>query len=181
MKTKRFGHTQHFAIDVSVFGQQGKYVYAELKWWVGGNILGDHLAYSDVCASARFGRTWLQTASSRPEVAKGGSPSELFYHYVGFTFDLGPNAQDYWNWPSNELQLRRRADLTDIGVESIMDSFVVISLRGHSFDWIIAKGIESEIVIDAQIPKGETERVVREFCDWVEGNYCKVFDTSRWS
>jgi hypothetical protein len=55
-----FGERDGFGIDAEFLEVYGKWTYGRLRFWVGGQAIGDLDDTSDLASSGRWGRTFLE-------------------------------------------------------------------------------------------------------------------------
>ena len=170
-----FGNVDLFAIEAELLELYGKWTYASLRFWAGGQGIGDFSDTSDLASSARWGRTFLQESSRRTRVDLDEMPAPDVYEllYGRFVMDitrvditvkrpLFPRAHEHWD--------RRPYLLDDVGESSLRDKFAVLAVRrrdGH--DRIIVKSFRDDVVSEVLLPPGECDATIALYCTWVEG------------
>ena len=170
-----FGNVNSFAIEAELLELYGKWTYAKLRFWIGGQGIGDFNDTSDLASSARWGRTFLQESSRRTRVDLDEMPAPDVYEllYGRFVIDItrvditvkrprSPISHEHWD--------RRPYLLDDVGESSLRDKFAVLAVRrrdGH--DRIIVKSFRDDVVSEVLLPPGECDATIALYCTWVEG------------
>lgn len=170
-----FGNIHSLAIEAELLEIYGKWTYARLRFWVGGQDIGDFSDTSDLAGSARWGRTFLQESSRRTRVDLDEMPAPDVYEllYGRFVIDItrvdisaetlySPIVYEHWD--------RDAYLLDDVGESSLRDKFAVLAVRrrdGH--DRIIVKSFRDDVVSEVLLPPGECDATIASYCTWVEG------------
>jgi len=174
VRWRRFGDTRKFAIDVHVWPTMHRYVWADLRWWVGGRPLKHEGDVANLCDSATWGEKWIEDEDLRQVLIAPMTPEEAMYHFCEYQYSRRVvDEPPYWCWPREERLCRHATVLDPIGVDALMDWWMVVSIRTPHSEWILARDQNTRELIDHHIPVGETRRVVQEFCTWVRNDHCK--------
>ena len=74
-----FGEKDGFGIEAEFVEICGTCTYGKLRFWVNGSAIGEFDNASDLAASARWGRTFLEASPRRTRVdLDDAAPSEVF-------------------------------------------------------------------------------------------------------
>jgi len=170
-----FGNIHSLAIEAELLEIYGKWTYASLRFWVGGQEIGDFSDTSDLAGSARWLRAFLQESSRRTRVDLDEMPAPDVYEllYGRFVIDItrvditvkrptSPISHEPWD--------RDPYLLDDVGESSLRDKFAVLAVRrSDAQDRIIVKSFRDDVVWEVLLPPGECDATIVSYCTWVEG------------
>jgi hypothetical protein len=157
-----FGSRDTFAVEAEFLAREDKWILGRLRLWVKNAALGD---FEDTCSldsSARWGRVFLRASPrrSRPDLDRLSAEQvfeALYGRYVG-PQDVSPGPWDQDPYVLDEL-----------GEASLRDrEAVVVVRRSDETDRLVWRSLRDGEVREAVVGPGICDRVIREYCDWID-------------
>jgi hypothetical protein len=158
-----FGQTSQVAIEAEALRTTGKWLYGHLRFWVGGQALGDFEDSSDLAGSARWGRRFLASSARRTRSDLDGEDVAIVYYKLfGRFFERGATG-------SEETFDRDPYVLDDVGESSLRDRISVLTVRrSDGRDRIVVHDHRASRTWEVLAPSGTCDEVVATYCSWVE-------------
>jgi hypothetical protein len=162
-----FGNPNVFAIEAELLEVYGKWKYGRLRFWIGGNMIGDWDDTSDLATSARWGRTFLTSSDRRTRVDLDNlSPADVYELLYG-RFVEPVNSQSIKAWPG--AWDRDPYIIDEVGESALRDRFAVLVVRKFDgIDRIIVNYFDEERLSETLAPPNICDHVIETYCTWVE-------------
>ena len=158
-----FGDSSRFSIEANALRASGKWMYGNLRFWVGGNALGNFDDSADLAGSARWGRRFLAASARRTRPDLDPLPVEAVYRELfGRFFERGGSR-------SGEMFDRDPYVLDEVGESSLRDRVSVLAVRrADGQDRIIVRDHREAATWEHLAYAGYCDEVLAEYCSWVE-------------
>jgi hypothetical protein len=162
-----FGETSGFGIEAEFLEVSGKWTFGHLRFWLQSVALGDFEDTSDLASSARGGRIFLAASAQRTRPDLDAEPAAAVFEHLYGRFMQSVHDPVIKPWPGSWD--RDPYLLDDVGESALRDDFAVVVTRGaDGRDRMIAMCYEEEQLLEALLPAGTCDRVIDEYCSWVE-------------
>jgi hypothetical protein len=163
-----FGRPEEFALEAQVEDLRGKWLLGQLRFFVGGAPVGKPNETSDLAGSARGGRILLRASPrrSRPDLDMVDASRVLEILYGRYVVPVvGPPPRVLaGSWDRDPYLL------DDLGESALRDMFAAIIVRRRDgADRVVVKRYADDVVFEAVVSPGVCDRVIEEYCSWVEG------------
>jgi len=163
-----FGSLGEFAIEADHMRSSGKWIFGHLRFWVGGNCVGDYEDSSDLASSARWGRTFLSASARRTRPAYDSMTTAAVFeslygrHVQSIRCSLPKLDVVFWD--------REPYVFDEVGESAIRDKWaIVVVRRGDGWDRMIVGSFVDDTLSETALGVGTCDRVVESYCCWVEG------------
>ncbi|HEX8171952.1 MAG TPA: Imm42 family immunity protein [Thermoanaerobaculia bacterium] len=146
-----FGDTQTFAIEAELETRSGKFELGHLRFWIGGVAVGDYDDTSDLAASRRWARTFLDASPRRTRADLDDASAAEVFRALHM-----PEAAAAWD--------RDPFVLDDVGESSLRDRWsIVVVRRADGRDRMIVRDGRRNTITETTLPTGTCDTVLREY------------------
>lgn len=161
-----FGSIDQFAVEAKFVEHYDKFVYGNLKLWVGGSSVGNFEDSMDLAASARWTKTFLNRSASRVWAGIDDSlPGEVFERLYLRQLKRGLKTKEdcqFGVWD------RFAFTLDGVGDSSTEGLYGILAVRGgDECDRVIAMELETQRICHTKLSAGSLDAIMGEYLSWV--------------
>lgn len=171
-----FGLVDQFAVEANFVERYEKFLYGNLRLWVGGLSVGNYEDSMDLAASARWTKTFLNHSGSRTWAGIDDAlPEEVFERLYLWRLKRGFESKGVGRlWGLDRFAVT----LDGVGDSSTEGLFGILAVRGEDeSDRVIAMDLETENICHTKLLAGSLDSILGRYLNWVIGLCPTVLDT----
>lgn len=171
-----FGNHETFAIEAEVKEPYGKWIYGNLRMWIGGVVIGNYDDASDLASSARWARVFLNHSKGRNwRGIDALTPSEVFADLYGKYLLRTPEGKGFQvppeNWDRFALTLDGVGDSSTEGLHGVL----VVRIENET-DLIISKDLQTSQILHTKLSEGLLDKIISAYLNWIIEQYPSVLE-----